>query len=181
MLRRMIRSKLDQFENEWDYSMDYMREVLDVGPLAVKRFYDAARLDTYARGVSSHGVFAAKIRGVMAGDCGPCVQLVVDMAAREGVPPAALRAIVAGDWEPLPTDLARCARFADALAHRRPELDDLRDQVRASFGRAGLVTLAYAVMAASLYPTLKYALGHGQACSKIRIGDLRIAPTGHAA
>ena len=34
----------------------------------------------------------------------------------------------------------------------------------------GLISLAFAMLSAQMYPTLKYALGHGQACMQLAIG-----------
>ena len=38
------------------------------------------------------------------------------------------------------------------------------------FGKRGLVSLAFAMTASRLYPTLKYALGHGRACTRVTVG-----------
>jgi hypothetical protein len=51
-----------------------------------------------------------------------------------------------------------------------PQADDLRDEVVRQWGRRGLVSLSFALVAARLYPTLKYALGHGHACTRLVIG-----------
>ena len=55
------------------------------------------------------------------------------------------------------------------LAHA-PEADDLRDEVVRMWGKRALISLAFAIMAARLFPTLKYALGHGRACTRLTIG-----------
>jgi hypothetical protein len=51
-----------------------------------------------------------------------------------------------------------------------PEADDLREEVLRRFGKRGLVSLAFAMTAARLYPTVKYAMGHGHACMRLTIG-----------
>jgi hypothetical protein len=38
------------------------------------------------------------------------------------------------------------------------------------WGQRGLTSLALAITAAHLYPTMKYALGHGHACRRLTIG-----------
>jgi hypothetical protein len=38
------------------------------------------------------------------------------------------------------------------------------------WGKRGLISLAFAMLSARMYPTLKYALGHGQACTRLVIG-----------
>jgi len=64
-------------------------------------------------------------------------------------------------------------RFARASLERRlEEADALRDEVVRRWGRKGLVALALALTTARMYPTLKYALGHGKACSRVTVaGD----------
>jgi hypothetical protein len=52
----------------------------------------------------------------------------------------------------------------------RPEADDLREEVVRQWGKRALISLAFAIMAARLFPTLKYAMGHGRACTRLTIG-----------
>ena len=106
----------------------------------------------------------------MAEDCGPCTQLGIDMAQRAGVDPAILRAVVARDFTAMPYEVALAVRFAEATLRHAPEADDLREEVVRRFGKRGLVSLAFRHAAARLYPTLKYALGHGRACTRFTIG-----------
>jgi alkylhydroperoxidase family enzyme len=107
----------------------------------------------------------------MAEDCGPCTQLGIDMAQRQGVDPEILRAVVARDFPAMPDDVALAVRFAEASLRHAPEADDLREEALRRFGKRGLVSLAFAMTAGRLYPTVKYALGHGRACMRLTIGD----------
>jgi hypothetical protein len=50
----------------------------------------------------------------------------------------------------------------------------MRDEIVRRWGERGLVSLAFAIAGARIYPTVKYALGHGQACSRVRIGDAEL-------
>jgi hypothetical protein len=54
--------------------------------------------------------------------------------------------------------------------------DALRDQIVARWGSRALVSLAFAITAARVYPTIKYALGHGQTCQRILVAGEAIAP-----
>ena len=38
------------------------------------------------------------------------------------------------------------------------------------WGRLALVSLAFTITAGRIYPTVKYALGHGKACTRIVVG-----------
>ena len=50
-----------------------------------------------------------------------------------------------------------------------------RGEILKRWGRAGLVSLAYAIVGAQAYPTLKYAIGHGHACVRLRVGGETLA------
>jgi hypothetical protein len=119
--------------------------------------------------------FAAGIVAVMAEDCGPCTQLAIDMAQQAAVDPAVLRAIVMRDFKAMPTEAALAVRFTEATLRHAPEADELREEVVRQFGKRGLIALsfsilAFSILAARMYPTLKYALGHGRACTRLAIG-----------
>jgi hypothetical protein len=38
-----------------------------------------------------------------------------------------------------------------------------------------VVTLAFAITTARMYPTVKYAMGHGQLCSRVMVGGTPVA------
>jgi hypothetical protein len=92
------------------------------------------------------------------------------MAERAGVDPALLRAIVARDFTQMPYEVALAVGFAEACLSRSPDADDLRKEVLRQFGETGLIALSFAMLAARMFPTLKYSLGHGRACTRLTIG-----------
>ena len=95
---------------------------------------------------------------------------MVTMAEREGVNPPTLRAILSGEHAALPPDAALGFGFARAvLEHDIAEGDRLRTEVVSRWGRKGLVNLALAVAASRIFPAVKYALGHGHACVRVRV------------
>jgi hypothetical protein len=55
--------------------------------------------------------------------------------------------------------------------------DELRDEIVQRWGKRALVSLAFAITASRLYPTLKYALGHGRACQRIVVAGEPVAPS----
>ena len=170
MIRWFLRRWIDKFERTWNYDASYLRDVLDADPRALMAFGKVTGIGSYRKDVPPAAYCAAGIVGTMAEDCGPCTQLVIDMAQREGVDPAILRAIVARDVTAMPFEVALAVRFAEASLSHAPEADDLREEVVRRFGKRGLVSLAFALTAARLYPTLKYALGHGRSCTRVTVG-----------
>jgi hypothetical protein len=170
MIKWFLRRQLAAFERTWNYDASYVREVLETDPRALIKIGKAAGMGRYRKDIPPAAHYAAGIVAVMAEDCGPCTQLGIDMAEREGIDPALLRAIVARDVTAMPYDVALAVRFTEATLRHAPEADDLRDEVVHQWGKRGLISLAFAMVAARLYPTLKYALGHGKSCTRLRIG-----------
>jgi len=170
MIKWFLRRWIDKFERTWSYDASYVREVLDADPRALMAFSKVTGIGSYRKDVPLAVHCAAGIVGVMSEDCGPCTQLAIDMAQRAGVDPEILRAVVARDLRGMPEDVALAVRFAETTLRHAPEADDLRQEVVRRFGKRGLVSLAFAMTAARLYPTLKYAMGHGRACTRLTIG-----------
>jgi hypothetical protein len=170
MLKWFLRRQIAAFERIWNYDASYIREIIDADPLAMMAFGKVQGLSRYRKDVPLAAYCAAGLIAVMAEDCGPCTQLGIDMAQREGVDPAVLRAIVARDYVAMPFEVALAARFTEASLSHAPEAEDLREEVLRRWGRRGLISLAFAMLSARMYPTLKYALGHGQTCTRLVIG-----------
>ena len=170
MIKWFLRRWITTFERTWNYDASYMHEVLDADPRALMAFSKVAGVSRYRKDVPRAAYYAAAITGTMAEDCGPCTQLTIDMAERGGIEPSVLRAVVARDFAAMPADAALGARFADATLRRAPEADGLRDEVVRRWGKRALVSLAFAVTGARIFPTLKYAMGHGRACTRVTVG-----------
>jgi hypothetical protein len=169
MISWFLRRWIDKFERTWNYDASYLRDLLDADPRALMAFSKVAAISNYRKDVPPAVFFAASIIGIMSEDCGPCTQIAIDMAQRNGVDPAILRAIVSRDLNAMPFEVALAVRFTEATLSHAPEADDLRDEVVRRFGKRGLVSLAFAMTASRLYPTLKYALGHGRACTRVTV------------
>ena len=70
----------------------------------------------------------------------------------------------------MPFEVALAVRFTEATLHHAPQADDLREEVIRQWGKRGLVSLSFAMLSGRMYPTLKYALGHGKSCTRLTIG-----------
>jgi hypothetical protein len=70
----------------------------------------------------------------------------------------------------MPADVALAWRFTRATLAHDPAADVYREVIVERWGRPGLISLAFAITAARLYPTVKYALGHGKACMRVVVG-----------
>jgi hypothetical protein len=170
MIRWLLRRQLAAFERKWNYDVGCMREILDADPRALWIFSKVAGIGEYHRDVPLDAYYAAKITGTMAEDCGPCTQLVVDMAERAGVSAQTLRAIIARDFAAMPVEAVLAVRFTDATLRHASEADELREEITRRWGKRALISLAFAITTARIHPTVKYALGHGRSCMRITVG-----------
>lgn len=180
MLKTLLSRWLDGFEKTWGYDASYMRFVLAASPAALLKFsFVPGIVDRKA--APAEALAAAGIAGTLVEDCGPCTQIGVDMAAANGVKPEVLRAILAGDEEGMGEAAALAWRFANAsLARDMERADPLREEITCRWGDKGLVAIGFAITTARMYPTLKYALGYGKACSKVVVAGVA-QPVAHPA
>lgn len=167
MLKWLLRRQIAVFERRHDYDMSYARDLLEADPRALLAVARVQPLSRYRRDVPAEVYFAAKITSVLAEDCGPCTQLVVAMALEQGVPAATLAALVGGQEPLLDEPVRLAARFARAVLAHDPAADALREELTRRFGARGIVSLGFAIASGRIYPTLKYALGHGATCQRV--------------
>jgi len=132
-------------------------------------------LGRYRRDVPIEAWSAAGITAVRHEDCGPCTQLSVAMAERAGVRPDVLRALLEEDPDAMPADVALVWRFTRATLEHDAAADQYRQAIVKRWGPRALVSLAFAIVAARSYPTVKYAMGHGQACTRVVVGGAPVA------
>jgi len=184
MVKWILRKAIGKFERDWNYDASYMRDLIEASPRAAWLFSRAAALGQFRRDIPIEAWCAAGITAVRHEDCGPCTQLGVTMAERAGVSPAVLRAVLADDPDAMPADVALAWQFTRATLAHDPAADQYRDAIVQRWGKRALISLAFAITAARIYPTVKYALGHGKACTRIVVGGSpvtfgrdRVSPT----
>jgi hypothetical protein len=170
MIGWLLQRSIVKFEQEWNYDASYMREIIDASPRAGLAFSFAAALGRFRRGIPFEPWCAAGITAVRQEDCGPCTQLSVAMAERAGVSPAVLRALLADAVDAMPPDVALVYRFTHATLAHDVAADEYREAIVKRWGELGLVSVAFAITAGRIYPTTKYALGHGKACMRVVVG-----------
>lgn len=181
MVRWLLRRTISVFERQWKYDASYLREIVDASPRAAWRFLQATRLGNYRRDVPIEAWFAAGITAARLEDCGPCTQLGTSMAERQGVRPEVLRAILADDVAAMPDDVALAWRYTKAVLAHDAAADDYRAVILKQWGPRSVVTLAFAIAAARIYPTVKYAMGHGKACTRVVVGGTAVVIGGELA
>lgn len=181
MLTWLIKNRLSSFERTYGYDASYARELLAVDTRAFWAFAKTQTMGTYRRDVPAHVYYAVKLTGVIHEDCGPCTQLGVAMALKDGVTPKVLASIVRGDVSAMSDEVALGVKFARASLAHDALADAYRDAIVEKWGKRALVSVAFALTMARVYPTLKYALGFGKACSRVLVGGEHIVVRGAAA
>ena len=176
MLKWLIKRQLQAFGRRWGYDTSYMNEIVDeAGVSAVMPLQALGKLSAYRKNVSADAYAGATLTASKAADCGPCLQLGVKMAEAEGVKAQTIRAILERDYAKCPKETLLGIELALGTIARDGSGEEARAEIVRRWGRAGLVSLAYGIIAAQSYPTFKYAIGHGHACVRVRVGGETIA------
>lgn len=175
MLRWLLRRTAESFERKWSYDASYLKEIIGISPRAAWLFARATNLGSFRHDVPPAALLAAGITAVRTEDCGPCTQLAVAMAEEQGVSADVLRAILRDDVAAMPEDVALAWRFTRATLAHDAAADGYRREIVRQWGPRAVVTLAFAITTARMYPTVKYAMGHGQICSRVVVDGTPVA------
>jgi hypothetical protein len=171
LLHRAVRG----FERQWSYDASYIHEIIDADPRAAWMFQRATGLGKYRKDVPIEALAAAALTSVRHEDCGPCTQLGVSMFERAGMDPQVLRAILTENPAMMPPNAALAWRFTRATIDHDPLADEYRDEIIRMWGTRAVISLAFAMVTSRMYPTVKYAMGHGKACTRIFVDGAPIA------
>lgn len=175
-MKAIIAAAIGRFEKRYDYDATYIRDLLEASPKAARAFQGVRTLSGYREGAPAAALAAAGLVATMSEDCGPCVQIGVKIAEENHVAADVLRGILTGDPVLMGPDASLAYRFAKAsLARDLERSDALRDDVLERWGPKGLAAIALAIASARVYPTVKYAMGHGKTCSRVQVGGEAVA------
>lgn len=176
MLKAIMAAAIGRFETRYLYDATYIRDLLEASPKALNAFQGVRTLAGFREGAPAAALAAAGLAATLAEDCGPCVQIGVRMAEENGVAADVLRGIVTSDHATMGPDASLAYRFAKAsLARDLERSDALRDDVLERWGPKGLSAIALAIASARVYPTVKYAMGHGKTCSRVEVAGETVA------
>lgn len=177
MIRYLFNKMLLSTKQRYDYDVRYMQDILQASPSAFLKLMGFQTMSSHSGNLPPEPLYAARLRAIIWDDCGPCTQLVVNLALEEGVNPEIVRAIIDRDLGKLPKDIALVVQFTELVLAHDPEADDLREQILALWGQQGLITIAYCISSYRVYPALKYALGYGKTCSRVTVNEKTLVPT----
>lgn len=174
MFKALLHHIIDRAMRPYGYDATYMHEILDASTPALLKFMLAQGVNLHRQGVSKEVLATARLVAIQHEDCGPCAQLVVNMALADGVDPALLRKVIARAVDELPPIIVTTIRFTDSVAAHAP-CDAERAALRAAFGDQGLVSLAFSISQTRTYPTIKRVLGYAHACERLEVHGQTIA------
>jgi hypothetical protein len=103
------------------------------------------------------------------------------MGLEAGATPRILSQVLAGRDAALPEDVHLGVTFARATIAHHPDADELREEIVRRWGQRALLSLAFAITASRVFPTIKYALGHGKACQRVTVAGEHVAVVRSAA
>jgi hypothetical protein len=164
--RRILRAT----SKRYGYDTSYLDMMLKVSPSAFFKFASLAKASNHREVVPVEASFAAKLVGALAEYCGPCTQLVVDMALEAGMPNDQIEAVLRHDPRAMNSATILGFRFADAVVRRSPDDEEYRDAVRAEWGEKGVIDLTLALQMGRMFPMVKAGLGYARECRRITVG-----------
>jgi hypothetical protein len=160
-------------EKRYGYDATYMHEFVDTSVPAFRRFMKMQGAGSCRGDTPPNAFWAAGIAGALVEDCGPCVQIGVDMAVAAGMDGEIVKALLSG--APANADAQLGFDYGRALLNASPNLDDLREEIERKWGKKTLIALSLQAMTTRNYPVLKRALGHAKTCQRVRVGGADIA------
>lgn len=165
---------IDGFAKRYDFDASYMRAMVRDAPEAFFKFSRAADASQHRKIVPFDAIFAAKLVGTIAEDCGPCTQLVVNMAREAGVAEDQIAAVLERSEAAMHRETALGFRFAEAIV-RHGDDDAARDAVRSAWGERGVIELSMALALVRVFPMMKAGMGYHKECRRVRVGARDVA------
>lgn len=171
MIKWFLRRTARAFGRSYDYDVSYMLDVINASSGAGMRLSAFPLISQYRGPKNAQSVWVgALFASTLEGDCGPCAQLVVDMAVKAGADAGLLKRCFDGDPH-LAGDVGLGFRFAMAAIHSDLEGDDLKAQIEDKYGRQAVIAAAFAAGSGRFYPVFKRGLGYGHACTRLDFQD----------
>jgi hypothetical protein len=169
MRRWIARRLLRAMSRRHGYDTSYLDMMLSVSPSAFFKFAAVVKAANHREVVPLDASFAARLVGVLAEDCGPCIQLCVDMALEAGVPKQQIEAVLCRDTSAMNPATRLGFSFADAVARRSADDETFRDAIRAQWGQKGVIDLTLALQMGRMFPMVKAGLGYALQCRRVTV------------
>lgn len=171
MIKWMLRRGARALGRAYDYDVSYMLDVIHTSSAAGLRLSAFPLISQYRGPKAAQPVWVgALFASTLEGDCGPCAQLIVDMAVKAGTDAGLLKHCFDGDPH-LAGDVGLGFRFAMAAIRGDLEADELKARIQGRYGDEAVIAAAFAAGSGRFYPVLKRGLGYGQTCTQLMFDD----------
>lgn len=168
LMTALAEPRIKRMEAHFGVPLDYVRYMARHAMGALRALGKTEASVTYRHVLPRDPYHIARLVADQVEDCGTCLQLVVNVALKDGVSPKLIQAALDGDLANLPLELVDVYHFANRIANRE-DAPDLRDRLKARYGDEAFIELALAIAAPRVYPTLKRALGYAIGCSRVEV------------
>lgn len=169
MLKAILRSRIDAADRRLGVSSDYLKYMLQTSLTGFLKFAKVFAPSAYRAKLPAGVYHAARIVATQDADCGPCVQIVVNLALADGISAETLRAVLDREYSRLAPELVEVVQFTEHVVRGTYEEEALRSSLKQRYGDAGLVELAIAISMVRVYPIAKRVLGYAASCEKVKV------------
>ena len=156
-------------ERQVGLEMPYLHTIAEASANAFAKWMLAMPAASHRKAAPREAWHLARLAATRALDCGTCVQVVVTVARKDGVPAAVLQAALDDRADALDADAQVALGFGHAVASQADDVLDWVARSEAAFGHEAHVELAVAVAMAGIFPTVKRGLGQAVACSRVAV------------
>ncbi len=163
-----VLAQIEAFEARWHYDSAYMKHMLRAHPEAFSVFQAVLPMVEFRRSTTAEVSHVVKLAAFQMLDCGPCLQLAIDRARADGIPPARIQAVLE-EPSSLPEDLADIRTFVRSLFGEASISPEQRGRLRLQWGEEVMVEIALLIAAAGVFPMIKKVLGYFESARTMRI------------
>jgi len=168
LIQRLIFWWVDSFEKQSGVSAEYCRWMANVSPRVFLKFGKLGKLAQYRRALPADASAVAHLVAARSEDCGPCVQIGINLALRDGVSKDILRAVYDRQPDRLPPNLADVYHFAESVVSGGED-ETLRQRIRDHYGDEALIEMGLGMAVARTFPLVKRTIGYAKSCSLTKI------------
>ncbi|AWF79372.1 hypothetical protein BTJ40_00175 [Microbulbifer sp. A4B17] len=168
MSKQQHLQEMEDFSQKYRYDMDYLREFLESSPEGFEKFSNFQPLSMHREFLPIDVFWVSKIAAMQVADCGMCLQLNVRMALEAGIEPQLIKACIQGGSS-LPEHLQDIFDFSTAVASYKTIDPVLNERIDVQLDKRQRIELGVSVATASVFPTIKRAMGYTQRCSLVEI------------
>jgi alkylhydroperoxidase family enzyme len=165
MLGFYVRHRIRTSEKRLGVSLDYLRHIYEHAPDAFWKLTTFMSVAQHRSKLPPTPYHVARLVATRHDDCGPCLQIAVNLAKEDAIEPVIVKAVLDRNIEKLPESLRDVYRFTESVLGDGLDAAEFRERLRKVFGEEALVELAIAIATCRVFPTLKRALGYSQNCS----------------